>query len=226
LRATLPHHFSEVLEQHPAQFPKNLIFIAQGYLALNDTETVTEIGARILSQKSIERELDMQIAARVLLAIGHQARGNANTAMAELTTALTLAEADGYIRTFADLGPPLEPLLQALLTAARRDAGPDGPSADYIQKILDALQPPSAKQPTNTVSTASAQPLPEPLTDREMEVLQLLANGLSNREIAETLVISTGTVKVHTTHIYGKLDVSSRTQAVAKARSLRVLTSA
>jgi LuxR family maltose regulon positive regulatory protein len=73
------------------------------------------------------------------------------------------------------------------------------------------------------VPTPSAQPLVEPLSERELEVLQLIADGLSNREIADKLFISVGTVKTHTHNIYGKLGVSGRTQAVARARELKLL---
>jgi LuxR family maltose regulon positive regulatory protein len=72
-------------------------------------------------------------------------------------------------------------------------------------------------------ATAPPQPLIEPLSERELEVLRLLADGLSNPEIAQKLYLSVGTVKVHLKHIYGKLDVSSRTQAAARAHELGLL---
>ncbi len=69
----------------------------------------------------------------------------------------------------------------------------------------------------------TAQPLFEPLSERELEVLRLVADGLSNREIADKLIIGVGTVKTHVHHIYSKLDVSGRTQAVARAREIELI---
>jgi len=82
----------------------------------------------------------------------------------------------------------------------------------------------SATLPNDTlVGPRSAQPLIEPLTEREQEIMQLLAKGLSNKEIAERLILATGTVKWYTRQIYGKLGVQSRTQAIAQARALDIL---
>ena len=76
---------------------------------------------------------------------------------------------------------------------------------------------------SKSATTPSVQPLDEPLSERELEVLALLADGLSNREIAEQLYLSVGTVKVHTRNIYGKLSVNNRTEAAASARKLNLI---
>jgi LuxR family maltose regulon positive regulatory protein len=86
----------------------------------------------------------------------------------------------------------------------------------FVDQLLDAAGVSASR-------AAMAQPLVEPLSERELEVLRLIAAGLANREIAEELVIAVGTVKRHINHIYGKLNVGSRTQALAKARELRLL---
>jgi len=126
-----------------------------------------------------------------------------------LTQALLLAEPEGYVRTFVDEGPALAGLL-------RRVAG-RGVAPNYARRMLEAFAE------TPRVMPAVAQPIVEPLTERELEVLQLLAAGLSNRAMAQALVITVGTVKRHITNIYGKLGVNNRVQAVAKARELNVL---
>jgi LuxR family maltose regulon positive regulatory protein len=93
----------------------------------------------------------------------------------------------------------------------------------YIGDILAAVSPEAAVRVVVSPSTLSQPPLIEPLSDREVEVLRLIDQGLSNPEIAAKLVLSIGTVKVHTHNIFSKLGVTSRTQAVNKARALGLL---
>jgi LuxR family maltose regulon positive regulatory protein len=127
--------------------------------------------------------------------------------MDALARALLLGEPEGYVRTFVDLGAPMGELLRG---AAHR-----GIRTGYVGRLL-------ARAPAEPVPAASS-PLIEPLSDRELEVLRLIAAGLSNREIAQKLVITPGTAKWHANNIYGKLGVHSRTQAVALARELGLL---
>jgi len=95
-----------------------------------------------------------------------------------------------------------------------------GISPEYIRKLLEAFP---TGEPVQTAISASQSALVEPLSEREIEVLQLIAEGLTNREIADRLYLSLHTVKVHARNIYGKLDVSSRTQAVARGNALGIL---
>ncbi|MBU0494358.1 MAG: LuxR C-terminal-related transcriptional regulator [Chloroflexi bacterium] len=143
-----------------------------------------------------------------LHALAFQSQGDAEGALAPLARSLTLAEPEGYIRTFVDEGPPMATLL--------RQAAMRGIAPAYVGQLLAAFE---ASEP----ETIPTQPLVEPLSERELEVLGLIAQGLSNREIAGRLVISLSTVKGHTANIYGKLGVNSRTQAVAQARALGIL---
>jgi LuxR family maltose regulon positive regulatory protein len=129
--------------------------------------------------------------------------------MTALERALRLAEPEGYVRAFADLGLPLARLLQ--------DARARGVLTGYVDTLLAAIGD-SLPVPPHTETT-----LPEPLTPREQEILEQLAAGLTNQEIAERLVISAETVKKHTGSIYGKLGVRSRTSAVVRARELHLL---
>jgi LuxR family maltose regulon positive regulatory protein len=120
-----------------------------------------------------------------------------------------LAEPEGYIRIFVDEG---EPMLALLHQAASRGVAPD-----YLEKLLAVFGT------TAQVSSPPAAALLEPLSEREREILRLIAAGLSTKEIANELVIVVGTVRNHIKHIYSKLDAHSRLQVVERARTLNLL---
>ncbi len=130
-------------------------------------------------------------------------QGKQEPALEPLRRALILAEPEGYIRVFINEGEPIAQLLRQLAAS--------GLMPDYLSRLLAAFNLPYPDK---------MQSLFEPLSERELEVLRLIAAGLSNREIAAELVVSLGTVKSHINHIYQKLDVHSRTQAIARAREL------
>jgi LuxR family transcriptional regulator, maltose regulon positive regulatory protein len=151
----------------------------------------------------------VEIEALALQAIAYWRHGEQVSAMTALERALRLAESEGYVRLFADLGLPMARLLQE---ARSRAVLPD-----YVETLLVACGT------HHSIAAATAATLPEPLTPREQEILELVAAGLTNREIAERLIISAETVKKHTGGIYGKLGVNNRTQAAARARELDLL---
>ena len=148
-----------------------------------------------------------------LRALARQALGEGSAAVAELAHALDLAQPEGYVRTFVDMGQPMAALL--------RQATTRGVAPAYASKLLAAFGDEQARG----LGTLARQPQPlvEPLTERELEVLQLLAKGLSNAEIGRRMFVSLPTVKSHTRNIYGKLGVHSREQAVAQAMALGIL---
>jgi LuxR family maltose regulon positive regulatory protein len=155
----------------------------------------------------------------LLQALAHQAEGDLTQAMALLTQALTLAEPEDFIRLFVDEGAPMAELLERLIAS-----GEGGRMKRYIHRLRLAFSQ-TAKREDSALhsSSRSAQPLVEPLSERELEILELVAAGKSNEEIAQTLIIALGTVKKHINNIYGKLGVHSRTQALVQAKALNLL---
>jgi LuxR family maltose regulon positive regulatory protein len=129
--------------------------------------------------------------------------------------ALALGQLGGFIRLFVDEGPPMARLLSE---AAARGIAPQ-----YTQRVLAAFPPVGASQLPPGRADVPHAALVETLSEREIEVLQHIAEGLSNQEIASRLYLSLHTVKVHSRNIYGKLGVHNRTQAVARARALNML---
>jgi LuxR family maltose regulon positive regulatory protein len=149
-----------------------------------------------------------------LQALAHQAHGDIPAALMPLHQALTLAEPEGYVRKFLDEGPLMAQLL--------REAAARGIMPDYIGKLLAVFEAEEQKNDGKS-NLSPAQSLIEPLSQRELEVLQLIAQGLSNREISKRLFLALNTVKGHNQKIYSKLQVQSRTEAIARARELDLL---
>ena len=150
----------------------------------------------------------------IIEALAYKTQGENDKAISCIGKALRLAEAEGYLRTFIDEGKPMAELLYTF-----RQRQPVGPHSyqigkDYLDKLLKAF--PAAHKASNTG-------LFEELSSREIEILQLMAEGKTNKQIAEELIISPGTVKAHTANIYRKLEVINRTQAIALGRELKLL---
>jgi LuxR family maltose regulon positive regulatory protein len=181
--------------------------IAQGL-----SDQALGILARLRGQAQAAGATGRLISVLSIEAVALQALGRVEEALITLTRALSLAEPEGYVRVFLDLGRPMERLLRQVTGPAIVGYGP---------ALLEAFE--AERRPSPAPAPAPASPLIEPLTDREMEVLGVLSGGLSNQEIAVQLHIAVGTVKNHLKSIYGKLDVHSRIQAVARARELGLL---
>ena len=153
-----------------------------------------------------------------LRALAEQAQHKPD-AVIPLERALRLAEPEGYIRVFVEEGLPMATLLAELLKSLRRKAqGAQYNSLlSYVRRLLLAFETPGGP------AAAGHQLLVDPLTARELEVLELLAIGLSNRDIAARLFVATSTVKSYTNSIFRRLGVGSRTEAVAEARARQLL---
>ncbi len=170
--------------------------------------------ARLLETAESAGWMGKAVEILVLQALAHQAQGDMDEALSALARALSIAEPEGYVRTFVDEGPAMARLLSE---AAERGIAPD-----YTRTLLATFGGPATTADDSSFAIRPSS-LVEPLTERELEVLQLLAEGLPNRAIADRLFLALSTVKVHTRNIYGKLDVHNRTQAVTRAREMGVL---
>jgi LuxR family maltose regulon positive regulatory protein len=164
----------------------------------------------------------------VVTALVYEAQGSFVEAYHMLSSLLTLAEPEGYLRVFLDEGEPMRLLLAKFRSmienqAPAKASGDQQISIDYLDKILAAFPVPSVS-PVHKFATNSQQPsLPEPLSERELEILHHMAAGLSNRDIAIKDVVSINTVKTQVKSIYGKLGAHTRADALMAARQLGLL---
>ncbi|MCP5099609.1 MAG: LuxR family transcriptional regulator [Chloroflexi bacterium] len=214
---TLLQQGNLVTASHLAEKHKLPISQARIHLAQGDSATAVAVLEPFRQQMEENGWQDEQLNAMVLLAVAHYADGERETAVTLLSDALVMADPGGFIRLFVDEGLPMARLLS--------EASRLGIMPDYIAKLLAAFEAEGhkIKGTSNLPSASSAQPLIEPLSQRELEVLQLVAQGLSNREISERLFLALSSIKGHNRNIYGKLQVQRRTEAVARARELGLL---
>lgn len=191
------------------------VLIAQGQAESSDAHLsdATRLLQRLHDSAQAGGRMGRVIEILVLQAIAYAAQNHKLQALTALQQALILAEPQGYMRIFIEPGPKIAPLLY--------EAAARGIKPQYIGQLLAAFPATSAS------SKDKARPVEmvEPLSQRELEVLHLIADGLTNREIANKLILSLNTVKGHTRKIYGKLGVNSRTQAIGKARAFGLLSS-
>jgi LuxR family maltose regulon positive regulatory protein len=178
-------------------------------IAQNQADKATTLLARLLEQVEAHEQMGRALEVLILQSLALADSGDTAGALTTLARALMLGQSEGYVRVFLDEGAPMAELL--------RHAGSHGISSKYVAELLSQFDGEIGFTPD------TQQPLIEPLTERELEVLRLLAEGLSNQEIANELVVALGTAKTHTASLYRKLDVASRTQAVARARELGLL---
>ncbi|MHB8598569.1 MAG: LuxR C-terminal-related transcriptional regulator [Ktedonobacteraceae bacterium] len=205
--------------------------LARMLLAQGKTQKAIHIASQLLRMAEESERTGVMISNLSLLATAYEAANNSKQAMHVLGRALALAEPQGYIRTFVNMGTPMEVLLKKIrkVYLARQQSGNNQAwafSLSYIDTLLIAFgntQDVLNNETEIVRNTSPMQPLLESLSAREQEVLQLLAAGQSNREIAQRLIVGLNTVKTHVKSIYAKLDVHSRTQALVRAQALRLL---
>jgi LuxR family transcriptional regulator, maltose regulon positive regulatory protein len=188
---------------------------------LNDTLALAN---RVIETSQAKGQNEIVLQALLLRAQCHAVRGSISDALDDTTVALELGRAEGYLRTFIDEGVPVAWLIRRCLAPSERGWAPS--ERGWAQDLLEALPPQDedgGSFPGNAQSAKAWTGLVEPLSERELEVLRLVAMGLKYEEIAGRLVISVNTVRFHIKAIYSKLNVNNRTGALALARELKLL---
>lgn len=187
-----------------------LLVYARILLAQNQiTEALELVNTLLLSIEPLGH-VPKTIEAHLLMALGLHSQRKISEALAALQKALDLAQKGGFTRIFLEQGPAIIELLRLIASTSK---------SSHAAKLLDAFQDDNEKVPSGGKQSA----LVEPLSDREMEVLRLLDTSMTSNEIADALFIAVSTARVHIKHIYAKLGVSRRFEAVAKAKDLQIL---
>jgi LuxR family transcriptional regulator, maltose regulon positive regulatory protein len=205
--------------------PEYLVLV-RVLLAQQEPEQALGLLQRLHDLAAAQARVGSVIEIRALQALALAASGDERGALAALAEALTPAAPQGYLRVFVDEGAPMARLLGRLAGPAQqqRVAVAEHVPPDYLARLLASFPP--AAGTARPPGRAVARPPPglvEPLSERELEVLALLAVGRSNQQIAEELVVALDTAKKHVSHILDKLGAANRTQAVARARELELL---
>jgi len=183
--------------------------------------------SRLLEKAKAANWRGKEIEILVLQALAFQALDDNRSALTHLEKAITQAKPEGYIRTFIDEGQPLRKLISELRESMDQHTGvTEKSSVRYLDRILLVFDQEKTGELGKRFAedmTVESQTIIEPLSNRECEVLCLIADGKTNQEIAIELVIAVTTTKKHVSNIIGKLGVTNRTQAVGKARELALI---
>jgi ATP/maltotriose-dependent transcriptional regulator MalT len=191
------------------------ITLARLFIAQNMHAYAVKLLKRLLVAAEESKRMASVIEILMLLALALAAKGEISDAYGPLERALKLAEPEGFVQTFVDEGPPIARLLYEAIS--------QGIYPEYAQQLLSAFPIEKSQHPETNKILSSEGEWVEPLSEREIEVLQLITEGLTNQEIANKLFLSLHTVKGHARNIYGKLNVKNRIQAVAKGKALGII---
>jgi len=213
----------EIEKRHGTPFAREREEVARArlFLAKRQSALALQRLESVLQRAIAGQRWGHVIEVRLLQALAYQMDGEETVALSILSEAVHLAEPEGYIRSFVDEGARMAALLSRLRQEQRK-AGP----TPYLDTVLAAFPQQYVRHephPGRVTEPAIAQLLQDPLSERELEVLRLLARGASNQEIARQLTIAVDTVKHHVSQILSKLGVKNRLQAVRQARALGLL---
>ena len=204
-----------------AQMHELPISRAQVLLAQGDASAALAVLEPWRQQMEAKGWQDERLKTMVLQALAYRASGEKDKAVQLLSEALALAEPGGFIRLFVDQGEPMRLLILDFGSWIKKQESREGQSLiRYTAKLQAAF--PQSKTVQSEIRNQKSEMI-EPLSQRELEILQLIAQGLSNREISERLFLALSTVKGHARIIFDKLQVQRRTEAVARARELGLL---
>ena len=199
-----------------AREPGHLV-LARVLLAQDRPEQALALLDRLHAAAVAQDRAGSLIETGALRALALAATGDEAGAVTALAGALALACPQGYVRVFADEGPPMAALLGRLIAAQRTGQAAAGVPLGYLARLQRAF---GSGRPANRPVPAG---IVDPLTSRELEVLEMLAAGRSNQAIARELVVALDTVKKHVGHVLAKLGAANRTEAVARAREMSLI---
>ena len=201
---------AHLADKHELPISQARVNLAQG-----DTSEALAMLEPLRKQAEAKGWADERLKVMILQAVALHAHGEKEEALQLLGEALAMAKPGDFIRIFVDEGPPMARLLYEALN--------HGIVPNYVRRLLEAFPDTELEKTVQSKSQAPRYEFVDPLSEREIEVLQLIAEGLTNQEVATRLYLSPHTVKVHAHNIYGKLGVKNRTQAVAKGKALGIL---
>jgi LuxR family maltose regulon positive regulatory protein len=225
--------------QRPADIPISTAYlddaqditVARVWLATGKARQARALLDQLLAVAERAGRVDRSIELLALLALAHAEMGDEHVAVDQLRQALTFAEPGGYVRAFIEAGPGVAPLVRRVLEQRGGRPSPEAPSETYLRALLAAFARTAERQASAQVSGATTPNTArtayvgsnELLSARELEVLRCSAAGASNQQIATELYVTVGTIKRHLHNIFGKLDATSRTKAIARARELGLI---
>jgi len=205
-----------------AQQYDHTLLQARVLIALNNPTAALAVLAPFRQQAEDKGFEDERLRALVLQALAYHTQGDKDSSRQVLAEVLALAEPGGFIRLFVDSGEPMRLLLLNFCEWMKPQSGDHvHPLRDYVKKILASFAP-SVVLPESKINHPNSEWI-EPLSQRELEVLQLICQGLSNHDICERLFLALDTVKGHNRRIFDKLQVHRRTEAIARARELGLI---
>jgi len=194
---------------------------ARVHLAKGDPSAALAVLEPLRRKVEAKNWQDERLKVMVLQAVALHAHGEKDKAVQLLGEALALAESGGFIRLFVDEGEPMRMLIADFRFSIEKQMSSSAHAQlGYTGKLLAAFAPPVNKQ--STIINPKSE-MVEPLSQRELKILQLIAQGLSNQEISGRLFLALSTIKGHNRNIFDKLQVQNRTEAVARARELGLL---
>jgi LuxR family maltose regulon positive regulatory protein len=201
---------SDLAQTHNLPMSQARVCLAQG-----DAATALELLEPLRWERKAKGWTDEQLRVMVLQVVAYHAHEERSQALQLLADALTLAAPSGLMRSFIDEGLPMAELVSEVHT--------HGLVPHYVEKLRTQFGTEAQQKASSPSLALPAQELVEPLSQRELEVLQLVAQGFSNREIGKRLFLAINTVKGHNRNIFGKLQVQRRTEAIARARAIGLL---